>query len=44
MLLLLRLGTTGTNPDGKGRCPRLAATAPRPVVVATAKRPTVGSA
>lgn len=41
MLLLLRLGTTGTNPQGAGRPVVVAASAPRPVVTASAKRPTV---
>lgn len=41
MLLLLRLGTTGTNPDGKGRGPRITGSARRPVVTASVKRPTV---
>jgi hypothetical protein len=41
MLLLIRLGTTGTNPVGKGRPPKVKASAKRPIVTASAKRPTV---
>lgn len=41
MLLLLRMGTTGTNPTGAGVAPRVSASVRRPSATASARRSTV---